>query len=119
MPTDLDQTLALRPQFPEALTARGLVWTKKADFDRALADFDRSIELEPNTIESYHSRAGVYEKLGKVDLAMADLRKALTLVPKSIFDLAAQTDARKRVQQLEKNLPCGNIGAVNAQETCL
>ena len=65
------------------------------------------------------SRAGVYEKLGKHDLAAADLRRAITLAPKSIFDLAARADAKKRVERIEKRIPCGTQSTAGANETCL
>ena len=55
---------------------------------------------------------------GKGDLAIADFRKAIELQPKTFFDMAAQADAKKRVQTLGNQLPCRGAGNA-AGQTCL
>jgi tetratricopeptide (TPR) repeat protein len=72
-----------------------------------LADFDRAIKSEPSKIANYATRASIYQAQGKNELAVADLRKATDLVPKNIFDTAAQANAKKRMEELAKHMPCG------------
>jgi hypothetical protein len=61
----------------------------------------------------------VYEAQGKPDLASIDLRKAVALPPKSPFDTLAQAEAKKRVERLTKQIPCGGAARTGASETCL
>ena len=61
---------------------------------------------------------GLHQDQGKGDLAIADFRKAIELQPKTFFDMAAQADAKKRVQTLGNQLPCRGAGNA-AGQTCL
>jgi tetratricopeptide (TPR) repeat protein len=101
------------------LTARAAVWTKKREYARALADLDLAISIDRSNVQTYYARAGVHEARGKPDLALADFSKAIELRPRTIFDMTAQNDARKRVQALEKQIPCGNSASVSPGQTCL
>jgi hypothetical protein len=41
------------------------------------------------------------------------------LAPKSPFDVLAQAEARKHIDQLAKRVPCGGAGRTGGNETCL
>jgi hypothetical protein len=41
------------------------------------------------------------------------------LKPRSLFDLVAQVEARKQVEQLSKRLPCGSSGRSQSDGACL
>src|SRR5262249_36582654 len=52
--------------------------------------------------------AQVYVSQGKADRAVADFRRATELAPRNPFDVTAQADARKQIEQLSRQIPCGN-----------
>ena len=91
-------------------------WLVKKDYARALADLDQAMSLDQADLESYYFRARVYEAQGKNDLAIADLRKATGFSPRTVFEALAQADAKKRIEQLNKAIPCTSSGDAG---TCL
>jgi tetratricopeptide (TPR) repeat protein len=115
---DFNQALKLRPTYAEALAARGMGWSKKKDYTNALADLDQAIAQEER-VESYYARAQIYETQGNADRAVADFRKAIELAPKGVFDAVAQASAKKRIEQLSKQVPCAGAGRTSGSETCL
>jgi tetratricopeptide (TPR) repeat protein len=115
---DFNEALTIKPKYAEALAARGLVWSKKHEFASALADLDRSI-AEEERVESYYTRAQIYESQGNSERAVADFRKAIELPPKGLFDALAQVNAKKRIEQLGKSVPCGSSGRGGVGDTCL
>jgi len=91
---DINQAIALKPDYDLAYRTRGRVYAHKALYDQALADANKSIALaeaaraaEPSADATYHSsaafvaRAEIYELLGHRDNAIADYRQALSLQP--------------------------------------
>jgi tetratricopeptide (TPR) repeat protein len=52
---DFERTLKLTQNDAHAYGLRGLVWAKKGDCSRALADFDEAIRLAPQNAELYRS----------------------------------------------------------------
>jgi Tfp pilus assembly protein PilF len=117
--SDFDRAIELKAGYADALTGRGLAWLKKSDYNRALADPNRAIEADGTKVLTYTARASVYEAQGKTDLASMDLRKAAALPPKSAFDTLAQAEAKRRVERLTKQIPCGGGARTGASETCL
>jgi tetratricopeptide (TPR) repeat protein len=115
---DFNQALKLRPKYAEALAARGMGWQKKREYANALADLDQAIAQEER-VESYYARAQIYEIQGNADRAVADFHKASELAPKGPFDVVAQADAKKRIEQLSKRVPCGGSGRTSGNDTCL
>jgi tetratricopeptide (TPR) repeat protein len=115
---DFDRALTLNPKFAEGLSARGLGWFRKREYSKALADLDRAIELQAH-LDAYYTRAQVHEAQGNADRAIADFRRATQLTPQSAFDALAQTDAKKRIEQLSKRVPCGGAGSGGDNPTCL
>ena len=93
-----------------ANSARGAALLKKNDYAGALADLDKATSLDQANAESYYVRARVYEAQGKSELAIADLRKASEFPPKSVFESLAQANAKKRIQELTKAIPCSAPG---------
>jgi hypothetical protein len=64
-------------------------------------------------------RGQIHEAQGDASGAIADFRKATELPPKGFFDLMAQADAKKRVDRLGRNIPCGTSGRAGDRDTCL
>jgi serine/threonine-protein kinase len=59
---------------------RGLIYTAKRDYDKAITDFDKSIELKPDSL-TYNNRGVAYEDKGEKEKAVEDYRKAVELDP--------------------------------------
>ena len=114
---DFDRALAISPSSTDALLARGMAWTRKRNFESALKDLDQALSKDER-VESYLARGRVYEEQGNAERAMADFRRATELPPKNVFDVIAQVDAKKRMDEINKRVPCGTARA-NGTDTCL
>ena len=64
-----------------AYNSRGIVWEKKGDLKKALADFNRAVELDPDYPSAYYNRSGLYERMGNLKAALADVERFIQLVP--------------------------------------
>ncbi len=62
-----------------AYMMRGRVWTKKQEFDKAIADLDKAIELEPTFPFTYADRGDAYVEMKEFDKAIADYNHAIKL----------------------------------------
>jgi tetratricopeptide (TPR) repeat protein len=109
---DPNQVLVMRPNDADALRLRGIVYSTTKDYDRALDDLGRANELR-ETVEGYVARAAIYEAQGKSDKAASDYRRATELKPLNVFEMMAQAESKKKVDQLSKHVPCARDG------TCL
>jgi tetratricopeptide (TPR) repeat protein len=116
--TDLNYVLTFTPENTEALTLRGEVRSSLHDYAAALADLNHALDKQ-ETVEGYFARGKIYEEQADVPHATSDFRRASELKPKAIFDLIAQAEAKKRVQQLSKRLPCGSAGRTENDGACL
>lgn len=103
---DLDFVLAARPDDQPALTLRGITWSALRNYDKAIDDLDRAI-AQRETVEGLFARAKAHEALNHADKATEDFRKATQLAPSSVFDVLAQAESKRKVQELTKKVPCG------------
>ena len=78
---DLAEAIRLDPKFPEALVARGALYSEKSDSDRAIADFTEAIRINPDLAVAYRERAGVYEEKKDHARAIADLTEVIRIGP--------------------------------------
>lgn len=62
---------------------RGLAWSGKGDYDRALADYDQAIRINPKDADTYHSRGNAKYAKGNMSGAIADYDRAIGLARKS------------------------------------
>jgi tetratricopeptide (TPR) repeat protein len=76
---DLNQAVALAPDFAPAYQNRGNAWYARGNYGQAIADYDATINLDPNSPSPYVNRATVRRDLGFVDGAMEDYQKAISL----------------------------------------
>ena len=74
--------LEVNPKDADAYHMRGFVYTRKGDWDRAIADFTRALELKPKYAAAHSDRAFVYYQKGDWDRAIGDYTRALELDPK-------------------------------------
>jgi uncharacterized protein HemY len=84
------------------------------EYDKARDDLDRTIS-QKETVESYFARAKVHEAQSNPRKGTDDFRRATELTPASVFDVLAQAESKRKIQELSKRLPCGG-GQVG---TCL
>jgi tetratricopeptide (TPR) repeat protein len=64
----------------EAYRSRGIAYSKRREYDQAIADYDKAIELDPKNAKAYYQRGYVYDIKGEHDRAMADYNKAMGLL---------------------------------------
>ena len=76
---DLNQAIALAPDFALAYQNRGNAWYARGNYGQAMADYDTAIKLDPNSPSPYVNRATVRRDLGYVDGALEDYQKAISL----------------------------------------
>src|SRR5262249_15012638 len=112
---DLNLVLGTRPNDADALSLRGIAYAETHNYDKALADLSKAI-AQHETVERYFARATIYEAQSKIDKATSDYKSATELPAKTVFDILAQAQAKQKILQLSKRVPCGKG---NNNETCL
>ena len=115
---DLNSVLSVQPNNADGLLLRGIVWSTKHDYTKALDDLSGAI-AQHESVEGYFARAKAYEAQNNATKAAQDYRRATELKPASVFDVLAQTESQQKVKQLSKQLPCGNDTHVSANSQCL
>jgi tetratricopeptide (TPR) repeat protein len=112
---DLNHVLAVRPGYPDALAVRGIAFAAMLEYGKARDDLDQAI-AQKETVESYFARARVNEAQKNPKKATDDFGRATELTPGSVFDVLAQVESKRKIQELSKRLPCGGSGQTG---TCL
>jgi tetratricopeptide (TPR) repeat protein len=70
---------------PDILAARGLVWLRRGDFDRAIKDYDDAVEGRPKTAEYRFARGLAELRAGRQAKGRADIAAA-TAMQKDVAD---------------------------------
>jgi tetratricopeptide (TPR) repeat protein len=102
---------------PGGHTARGVKYTRKKQYDKAVEEFTKAIEAQPNDAKNYSNRALSYQLSGKLAEAKADYTKAIDLIPSSDdYTRRARIELRQKkiaaaLQDLDKALK------INSQNT--
>jgi TolB-like protein/Flp pilus assembly protein TadD len=79
---DIERALALQPDLPEALAARGLYHTYVSiDPERGLADLLHALEIAPNDADTQGIAGMTLRRLGRFDEAIGHLEQADALAP--------------------------------------
>ncbi len=60
---------------------RGLAYSGKRDYDRAVSDYDQVIRLDPKSINVYYNRGFAYDSKGDYGRAVADYDQYIRLSP--------------------------------------
>jgi len=115
---DLDAVLGKQPNNSDGLLLRGMVWSSKHDYAKALDDLSGAI-AQRESVEGYFARAKTYEAQNNSTKAAQDYRRATELKPASVFDALAQAASQQKIKQLAKQLPCGDDARVSANSQCL
>ncbi len=61
---------------------RGVTYSQKGEFDRAISNYNKAIELNPKFVVAYLDRGFTYSKLGENDRAISDYNKAIEINPR-------------------------------------
>jgi len=78
---DLDQAIALNPNWGEAYYYRGICLYCLEKYKEALEDYSLALLLNNNWAEAYNNRGNTYYKLWEYEKAIADYNQALMLNP--------------------------------------
>jgi tetratricopeptide (TPR) repeat protein len=81
------------------LNNRGVLYTLKQDYDKAIQDLDLAIKLKPDYARALRNRGDAYRGKGDRDRAIADYRQALSLSP----DDALKKDIEKALAEFESS----------------
>ena len=76
-----DRALALKPDYVEALTNRGVVLADLKRSDEALQSYDRALALKPDDVEALYNRGTTLNGLQRHDEALEYYDRALALKP--------------------------------------
>jgi tetratricopeptide (TPR) repeat protein len=76
--------IEITPGSPQAHNNRGISYTKKREFAKAIADFSKALALNPESDNAYSGRGFAYGKMKDYDKAISDFDKALALNPNNV-----------------------------------
>jgi len=79
-------TLILGPgssdlRFPSDHYYRGLAWSEKNEYDKAIAEYTENIRIDPAYVAAYHARGCAWSAKNEHDKAIADFTEAIRLSP--------------------------------------
>jgi tetratricopeptide (TPR) repeat protein len=73
------------PEIATAHAMRGLAYSIKGQYERAIADFDVAIRLKPDFSATLNNRAWAYFQWGKTREGLPDVEKSIELNPSSPY----------------------------------
>jgi tetratricopeptide (TPR) repeat protein len=96
---------------------RGFAYSKKGQYDKAIADYTKAIELGPPNERIYQARASSYESTKEYDKAMGDLDKAVAFAPGEYSYLNRARFYRNRGKYDEAIADCGKVIELDPEKT--
>jgi tetratricopeptide (TPR) repeat protein len=96
---------------------RGFAYSKKGQYDKAIADYTVAIELGPSNERIYQARASSYESIKEYDKAIGDLDKAVALAPGEHSYLNRARFYRNRGRYDEAIADCGKLIQLDPEKT--
>lgn len=88
-----DAAIRLRPDYSEAIRARGFTQYQRREFVFALEDFARILPANPGDVEIVAARGDMFVRMGDWDKAIAELTRELALRPGHYLAVARRGDA--------------------------
>ncbi|QEL19516.1 serine/threonine-protein kinase [Limnoglobus roseus] len=87
---------ALRKDFPWPHLNRGIIYLRRGEHGRALADLDEAVRLAPDWADAYFTRGTLHQRMGSFAKALADYNGAEELhTPRTrLFFLRSQVRAK-------------------------
>jgi tetratricopeptide (TPR) repeat protein len=86
------------PASTEEFVTRGLMWARKGEIDKAIADYNEAIRLDPKVAPAFGLRGNAWYVKKEYDKAIADFNEAIRLDPK----LALAFHNRGRIWKAKK-----------------
>ncbi|WP_233207719.1 tetratricopeptide repeat protein [Siphonobacter sp. BAB-5405] len=77
------EAIQKKPEFPEALTNRGLVYIQQGNYEKALSDLNNSLKINPRLGSTYQNRGNLFSMQGNYANALRDLEEAVKFIPDS------------------------------------
>jgi serine/threonine protein kinase len=97
-----NQAIKLNPKDPDAYMARGAVYDKLGQPEKAIEDFTTAMTLSPPGFRCYYHRAIAYRNAGKYRQAIDDLSKAIEMDPQSAVFYAERGAAYENLGDHQK-----------------
>jgi TolB-like protein/tetratricopeptide (TPR) repeat protein len=78
---EIQRALALDPLSPYEITAAGMIYTDRREYDRAVEQYRKAIELDPSFIQAYDEMLGVETVRGRPQAAEAVMQAMRAVFP--------------------------------------
>ncbi|QTN38160.1 tetratricopeptide repeat protein [Cryomorphaceae bacterium] len=78
---DLNKSVEVDPEYPNAYVNRGNVYSMRKEYQKAMKDYDRALELRPTYYDALTNRAITNALLGNYESSLADYGRALEIQP--------------------------------------
>ncbi|MBL0388420.1 tetratricopeptide repeat protein [Tumebacillus sp. ITR2] len=82
--SELNEVIAIDPNYPEYHFDRGNVFSKMDRLPEAINDYTHGIEISPPFPELYYNRAAAYNRMGETEKALADYSYLLEIEPTNL-----------------------------------
>lgn len=100
---DIEDALALQPDLPEALAARGLYRTYvQNDPKSALEDLTRALSLAPSDADSHNAAGLTLRRLGRFEEAIRHFQESARLAPGNLSYASRALETMVRTGRLEQ-----------------
>ncbi len=78
---DLNKSIEVDPEYPNAYVNRGNVYSMREEYQQAIADYDRALQLRPTYYDALTNRAITNALLGNFEKSLTDYDRALKIQP--------------------------------------
>ena len=102
--SDLEMSLAIKPDEADALQTRGVIHLKNKKLDRAFADFDLSIAIRPWRSDYILNRSSAYKYVGRLDEALVDADRVIAMEPDDARNFLHRAGIYSMLEEYEKVL---------------
>ena len=106
MITILNQALALKPDFPKALSDLGYALHKQGDLQAAILSQQKALAIDPNFPEALSRLGNALDEQGNLQAAILSCQKALAINPNFIEALNNLGNILQRQESLEAAITC-------------
>ncbi|HEY3947469.1 tetratricopeptide repeat protein [Phenylobacterium sp.] len=97
---DFDAALAIAPDNPTALNARGDFYLAELKPELAIADFDKALAANPKDDVVLFNRGVAWKQMNRYDRALRDFNAALRITPGDPMTLTAKGDTYRELGDL-------------------
>jgi tetratricopeptide (TPR) repeat protein len=74
-----DKSLAIKPDYPEALHNRGIALYKLGKYEQAITSYNQALEIKPDHHQAWNNWGNALYKLGRYEQAIASYNQALKI----------------------------------------